>query len=122
MRHAPWTGPETVLSFRRLYLPNGTSAADWRQSPLLVPTPYLSSGHFPSTFVMLMELDLFFGEGKALIDRLRQCGHDVEEEIVLGYPHMALGMCKMFPRVLSDLERRLKMDFHFDTLLDWGGS
>ena len=51
-----------------------------------------------------MEVDLFFGEGKALVDRLRQCGHYVEEKTFLGYPYMALGMCKMFPNILSDLE------------------
>ena len=120
MRHAPWTGVEAAMSFRELYLPRGVHALDWQQNPLNFPDEVLEDVIFPPTFNLLMGVDLFLEEGKMLTDRLRQHASDVDERIFPGFPHMALGMSRMFPELLDHIFQILRTMFTVDALMYTG--
>ncbi len=120
MRHAPWTGVETAMSFRELYLPRGLHAMDWQQNPLNFPDEVLEDVMFPPTFNLLMGVDLFLEEGKMLTNRLRQHAVVVDERIFPGFPHMALGMGRMFPELLDQISQILRLLFTVDSLMYTG--
>jgi acetyl esterase/lipase len=114
MKHAPWTGVDTAMSFRELYLPHGAHPWNWQQNPLNFPHDLMDGVKFPPTFNVLMGVDLFLEEGKLLTDRLRQHSSVVDEKIFHGLPHMALGMGRMFPEVLEHISNILRTVFRVD--------
>ncbi|KAK5453553.1 hypothetical protein LTS15_006738 [Exophiala xenobiotica] len=120
MKHAPWTGVDTVMSFRELYLPNGAHPLNWQQNPLNFPDVLLDGVKFPPTFNLLMGVDLFLEEGKMLTNRLLSNGTVVEEKIFPGLPHMALGMGRMFPEVLEHISNILRTIFTVDDYMYTG--
>ncbi|KAK5555911.1 hypothetical protein LTR46_005757 [Exophiala xenobiotica] len=120
MKHAPWTGVDTAMSFRELYLPRGAHPWNWQQNPLNFPEDLLAGVEFPPTFNLLMGVDLFLEEGKMLTNRLRQHASIVDEKIFPGLPHMALGMGRMFPEVLEHISNVLRTIFRVDDFMYTG--
>ncbi|KIW14308.1 hypothetical protein PV08_07090 [Exophiala spinifera] len=102
-QYAPWTGVETALSFRQLYLPDGPRRESWVQNPMKVPDEILSKVTLPPTFCLTMECDIFFGEADAFCERLYNKKHFVRELIYEGLPHMALSMGQVFPEVYDKM-------------------
>jgi acetyl esterase/lipase len=120
MKHAPWTGVDTAMSFRELYLPHGAHPWNWQQNPLNFPEQLMDGVKFPPTFNLLMGVDLFLEEGKMLTDRLRRHASVVDEKIFPGLPHMALGMGRMFPEVLEHISNVLRTIFSVDDFMYTG--
>jgi acetyl esterase/lipase len=120
MKHAPWTGVDTAMSFRELYLPHGAHPWNWLQNPLNFPEELMDGVRFPPTFNLLMGVDLFLEEGKMLTNRLRQYASVVDEKIFHGLPHMALGMGRMFPEVLEHISNVLRTIFSVDDYMYTG--
>lgn len=112
MRHAPWAGAESALSFRQLYLPEGPNPPNWLQNPMIVPDKVLSSVKLPPTFCLTMECDLFQGEADLFCERLYENDQYVRKIAFPGLPHMALSMGQVFPEVYD------KLRFIFQEIID----
>ncbi|KAF9462201.1 Alpha/Beta hydrolase protein [Collybia nuda] len=89
-RHAPYFTPETVVYYRRLYLPNEQDWSLWQASPILAPRDLLNKA--PKTWIMVAGADLLREEGERYGEILKDVGVSAEVKVYEGAPHAALVM------------------------------
>ena len=82
-----------MMWFRRNYLPDPATWANWDNSPIFAPEMLLTNA--PPAWVAVCEMDILRDEGIAYGEKLRALGIKVEIKTYMGVPHQAFGMDKV---------------------------
>lgn len=90
LRHTASLTAEKMMWYRKHYLPSEEDWTNIEASPLLFPLQ--STYKFPSTLVVVAELDIVRHEGEQYARKLREAGTHVDLHIIPGVPHPFLAL------------------------------